>query len=285
MGGIFEDHAPTYAQLGLAVFPLAVGRKIPAIPKDTGAARAAGWDAPGNGCHDATSDLAQIDRWADVLPNANIGVATGPINDLLGFDVDPRSGGDATLQRLVAKHGPFPNGPLARTRADGQHLWFSGDGLPADFKKGIKPGIDLKWAGGYLVAPPSYVDKEPDGIVGGYEWIRPPLSNRFPALPRWVINQIKKPPAKTYPPSRGGPEPQRVTWLADQVLKNGPSSHNRDNILFWAAQKAVPEIQAGYYTAREAIDALYPTGQQIGQPDYEIRRALRHLFEMVGERR
>ncbi len=42
-----------YAALGFSVFPLATGEKVPLIAKAQG----------GNGCLDATRDLAQIAAW------------------------------------------------------------------------------------------------------------------------------------------------------------------------------------------------------------------------------
>ena len=72
-----------YAGRGFAVFPLAVGEKIPLISKEAG----------GHGVHDATTDAAQIRAWWTAAPNANIGVAAGR-SGLLLVDVDAKDGRD-----------------------------------------------------------------------------------------------------------------------------------------------------------------------------------------------
>jgi hypothetical protein len=46
-----------------------------------------------NGFHDATSDPAQLETWWSKWPQANLAVATGPVNGIVVVDIDPAKGG------------------------------------------------------------------------------------------------------------------------------------------------------------------------------------------------
>lgn len=108
------------------------------------------------GVKDATTDEATIRRWFGAEPLANLGVAMGGKLRLLAVDVDPRSGGDASLCDLVEAHGDAWLETFAvRTGSLGYHFLFRlPEGIEVHRGK-LAPGIDLKAEGGYLVAPPS----------------------------------------------------------------------------------------------------------------------------------
>ena len=62
--------AINYAELGYPVFPCAPRRKEPLTK---------------NGCHDATTDISQIEAWWQQHPDANVAIATA---GLVVIDVD-----------------------------------------------------------------------------------------------------------------------------------------------------------------------------------------------------
>jgi hypothetical protein len=79
----------------------------------------------------------------------------GPLR-LIGVDVDPRSGGDASLCDLVEAHGDeWLETFTVRTGSLGNHFIFRLSEGIEPHKGKLAPGIDLKAEGGYLVAPPS----------------------------------------------------------------------------------------------------------------------------------
>lgn len=109
------------------------------------------------GVHSATWDPLKIKRLWQEYPEANIGIATGEVSDLIALDVDPRNGGDDAIQRLFNEIGRLPKTVLSETGGGGIHRLFhypeagiltrhGGDGLA---------GIDLQSDGAYIVAPPS----------------------------------------------------------------------------------------------------------------------------------
>ena len=114
--------ARAYAERGWHVFPLAEGSKLPKI------ARAAG----GHGFKDATAILDQIDAWVVRWPRANVGIRTGATSGLFVLDVDVRHRGDASLDRLIAKHGELPPTLTAKTPSGGWHHYF------------VWPGVELR---------------------------------------------------------------------------------------------------------------------------------------------
>jgi hypothetical protein len=145
-----------FAELGWAVFPLAKGSKLPAISASKG----------GHGVKDATRDPAVIRRWERNFPQANIAIACGQESGIVVIDVDPRNGGNTSLQRLAAKGHVLPLGPRARTGNDGAHHVFCFDPRITNSKGRLGPGIDVKSTGGYIVAAPSWIAPSKNGQGG-----------------------------------------------------------------------------------------------------------------------
>ena len=278
--GDFRKHALFYASLGWKVLPLAPGRKTTLIPQDPDRAAGMGFSGPGAGVNDATDDIDTIEGWAGICPNANVGIAMGkPSGSIFGFDIDTRvTGAEDLLNELIRKHGELPRAPYVRTRSGGFHLYLDGSDAPADFKKklmkrvpgeggkfkSVATGLEVKWTGGYLVAPPSYIEPgaEPDGIGGSYTWLRPPLGPNLPKVPKWLLRVFEREPQprSTGPKSAGNggrPDAWKLAALVDQVTANGPGSANRDGILYWASKRAIEEVAQGRYGPRAAYDALY----------------------------
>jgi hypothetical protein len=105
------DAAFRYARQGWLVFRLAAGTKKPM--KGT------------RGFKDATTDRRPIRRWWRTTPDANVGIATGRVSDLLVLDIDPRNGGDKSIRKLEESHGSLPKTVSVRTAGGGRHYYFS----------------------------------------------------------------------------------------------------------------------------------------------------------------
>jgi hypothetical protein len=106
-----------------------------------------------HGVNDATTDEAVIRQWWTEYPQANVAIATGSASGLLVIDVDPRNGGNVTLEELVSRLGELPETIVVETGGGGQHYYFAApDG---DVVGALGDGVDVKFNGGYVVAPPS----------------------------------------------------------------------------------------------------------------------------------
>lgn len=106
--------------------------------------------------HLASTDDVTIEEWWARHPEANIGIATGPLSDLFVLDVDPGKGGDESLQSLEAQFGPLPDTIEVLTGGGGHHFYFKHP-APAvgNSASALGPGLDIKTEGGQVVAPPS----------------------------------------------------------------------------------------------------------------------------------
>ena len=122
----------------------------------------------------ATDDLTQIARWWKKWPEANVGVATG--NGLIVVDIDSSEG-----ERHAQELGLPPTSYATTGR--GRHLYYYGHGPN---RKGVRPGIDVRGAGGYVVAPPSI---HQTGVE--YQWVVP-LLDGFDDAPEWATAAPKK---------------------------------------------------------------------------------------------
>jgi hypothetical protein len=150
-----------YTTWGWPVFPLSPRSKQPAIPKKQG----------GQGFKQATADTERITRWWDKHPDHNIGLPTGHRFDVI--DIDPKKGGAQSFLELLPawyeKPHPIPDvHGIAVTASGGMHLYMRPTGKPnfAD----LRPGIDYRGKGGYVVAPPSTL-----GAPGrDYAWLIQP---------------------------------------------------------------------------------------------------------------
>ena len=138
-----RDAALSYAKRGWKVFPVRSGGKTPATE---------------HGVKDATTNPAQIEAWWSAVPY-NIGVATGPESGIFVVDVDPRNRGEwtPTLPTLMAMTG-----------GRGWHYYFLWPRGTAKLRAKLQQGVDVKGAGGYVVAPPSFTDDAYAWIDNGY---------------------------------------------------------------------------------------------------------------------
>ena len=106
-----------------------------------------------HGFKDATTDSDTLKEWWGKWPEANIGMPTGAVTGLLVIDVDPRHGGEASLESLFSKHGRFPDTAEQITGGGGRHFVFCDPAIAV--RKTLAPGIDVKGDGGYIVVAPS----------------------------------------------------------------------------------------------------------------------------------
>jgi hypothetical protein len=125
----------------------------------------------------------ELVEWFRQWPDANIGIVTGEISNLVVVDVDPKHGGDDSIERLQQRFDRLPPTVESKTGGGGRHLYFAHPGFPLRNRAGLAQGIDLRGDGGYVVAPPSV---HPTGRR--YVWARgrSPMEMLLAPLPRWL---------------------------------------------------------------------------------------------------
>ena len=170
------EEAKRYLARGWSVLPLRSGDKRPLIR----------WE---HLQHQRPSEKDVVE-WFWRWPDANIGIVTGEISNLIVLDIDPKHGGDTALERLEHKFRPLSATVEAITGGAGRHLYFAHPGGLTRNRAGFAQGIDLRGDGGYIVAPPSV---HPSGRP--YTWApgRSPDEITLAPLPRWILVPIRGP--------------------------------------------------------------------------------------------
>lgn len=124
---------------------------------------------------------SEVARWWARWPEANLGIVTGSVSGLIVLDVDPEKGGRASLAALEAEHGRLPATVEVATGGGGRHCYFRHPGGRVACAVGLRPGLDLRGDGGYVVAPPSI---HPSGRP--YVTVSAPTAEPAPA-PGWLL--------------------------------------------------------------------------------------------------
>lgn len=170
--------AGLYASWGWPVFPL----KAPCQPgchRCRGETPCGKRPATRHGFKDATTDPDRIHAWWSRHPDHNVGLATGALFDVI--DIDGLGGGHHTvagawayaelLESDAEATHPFTmpdcHGQVA-TASGGLHLYVKATG--GGNRAALRPGIDYRGRGGYVVAPPSRLV----GPGRAWSWIHKP---------------------------------------------------------------------------------------------------------------
>lgn len=235
-----------------------------------------------HGVRDATTDEARIREWVARYPRLNLAVACGELSGrLVPLDVDPRNGGDDTLARLEAQHGPLPLTPRNLTGGGGSHLLFEATESDLGRLGGILgPGIEVKSNGGYIVVPPSR------HLSGGiYEWDAGahPADIPLARLPGWVVSvsRSRKGSVPIEVPSAGplANHPWQTSVIGTLIREGVPAEVAREIVA-----KAVAELRPHHgngspYTedeARALAEDLYRRyAQETGEGALAVARRLK----------
>jgi len=111
--------------------------------------------------------------WGKEYPDASIGLVCGQVSGgIYVLDIDPRNGGDRSLDGKS-----LPAGPHSRTPHGGQHHFFRSNVALA--KRQVLPGVDFQGEGSIAILSPT----------PGYTWLEEP-GVEWPELPKWVTDLV-----------------------------------------------------------------------------------------------
>lgn len=265
------EAALAYAHRGWAVFPC--HHPVPAgcSCRSPGCASTAKHPRTRRGLHDATTHPEVIARWWRAWPQANVAIRTGAgraagARGLVVLDVDPLHGGDASLDRLVAAHGPLPPTRLVRTGNDGVHLYFAhpGETVPNSAGTRLGPGLDVRGDGGYVIAPPSV---HASGVTYRWGTIRD-----LAPVPPWLADLLAAPKHECRP----SPDPTQLrrdagvsAWAATAVERElarvaGAEVGHRNHVLNRAAFVLGQIVGGGYLDRAVVASLLEQAGVAVG---------------------
>jgi hypothetical protein len=132
----------------------------------------------------ASTSGADIATWWEEHPDANVGIVTGAESGLWVLDIDPDKGGLASLQSLIAEHGPMTRTRSHRSGSGGLHYLFVWPDFEIRNSSGyLGPGIDVRGTGGQVVAPPSRTNHGDYGVIADL----PP-----DAAPDWLLERLRE---------------------------------------------------------------------------------------------
>lgn len=134
------------------------------------------------------ASASEIASWFRKWPEANVGIVTGYISQIVVVDIDPQHGGAQSLQEMERDQGALPRTLEVHTGGGGRHLYFAYPSVRLHNRVGIRPGIDLRSDGGYVVAPPSV---HPSGER--YRWLpgQGPQDLLAEPLPAWFLEATR----------------------------------------------------------------------------------------------
>ncbi len=147
----------------------------------------------------------QLIKWYS-KPNVNIGIITGKISNLVVIDIDPRHDGtdEAFTEIKTVK---------SATGGGGWHYYFQyQEGIQNS--AGVKPGIDIRGDGGYVIAPPSIHNSGKS-----YDWINNPENTSILPLPSFITEWLSS--------SKNFTKVTNSKW--DKNLLNGASEGSRND--------------------------------------------------------
>ncbi len=271
---------------GLAVFPLAEGTKIPVLGS--------------SGVLDAVAhcDVARA-RW-NKYPRGNIAVATGPKSNFWALDIDPRSGGNYSLAKLIRRNGKLPSTVAVRTPSGGVHMWWKWSGIDIRNSAGkVGRGIDVRGDGGYVIAPPSMLRNG-----RSYRWITEFDAAAVCEAPDWLIGLAGPAPRKApaaraarrgspltpvAPVARSGADGPRDRYVAAAIRSElhalaQAREGTRNDQLNRSAFAIAGFVHAGFIPADWAIGKLESCAREIGLEPTEIRRTIESAFRKAPAR-
>lgn len=264
------EAALTYAGRGWHVFPVhsvvedAEGEWVCTCSKGADCGSPGKHPHTEHGFQDATAEEQTIRGWWTRWPTANVGIACGA-SGLVVLDVDPRQGGDATLEARTEEHGKLPETLTVNTGGGGQHYYFA-DGTPAtpDGKAGA--GLDRKAATGYVVAPPS---RHASG--GTYSWVEYDAEPVAP--PTWVLQGATRAAEATErrvaDALHGIPEGDRnhaLFRLASRHIGKGLTRDEVEALALVAAANCTPPLPAD-----EALGVVKSAWERHGRAEPSLR--------------
>jgi hypothetical protein len=128
----------------------------------------------------------QVDEWWFKFPTANVGTVTGKISGLVVLDAD----GPLGLASLKALGTPATTWVSRTGRLEGgwQQFFRHPGGMTIGNRAGLRPGLDVRGDGGYVILPPS---RHTSGRC--YEWLTAPEVTELAAISDTLLRLLLAP--------------------------------------------------------------------------------------------
>lgn len=225
-----------------------------------------------NGVHDASTDPDQIKAWWTQHRGAAIGLPTGHLYVVLDVDMKGEVDGRQFLPYLNRIGLLDGCQRVVKTPSGGWHLYFLADPSLTN-KTNPTIGIDVRAKGGYVLAPPSFL--ETDEYDAGYvDHGSTTGASEDPILWDEIVNAVAPSDTDTKKPitllamERRHSVAHLRAWLLDR------KSGERNNSLHWAVWRCID----GGIDPHELVEVAH----EIGLDDHEINLTINSALKRAG---
>ena len=232
------------------------------------------------GLKDATTDQAEIRQWWAPWPCANVAIRTGSESGVFVVDIDTKNDGRQTLLQLIDEHGEWPATVEEVIGGGGAHIFFRHPGHKITSRDNVRPGLDVKGDGGYVVCAPSR------HISGGtYRWdeCRGPDEIELADAPQWLLELVSQPTNNMNGDHRAPPQDDislLVSRASAYALNSSPASYGQRNrsAFSLAGHLASFEVEGAGTKLDEShiLNLMRPWNDRCDPPlpDTELQRAV-----------
>lgn len=162
-----------------------------------------------HGLLDATTDKLTIENWWRTWPDANIAIRTGEESGIVAFDFDGPEG-----DQFAVASG-LPGTMVQKTGSGGWHHVFAWPGRKVVSRQRVRPGVDIRGDGGYIIVAPSM-----HWCGAAYEWHT--FGDILPIPP--VLERLLVTPEPINAPADDTPAPADVVARASAYLAKIPGA-------------------------------------------------------------
>lgn len=205
---------------------------------------------------ESRASVEQVRGWFSSMPDAKVAIITGKISGIVVIDVDCDKGG--SIEGL-------PRTSRCRT-GNGYHFYYKHPGVPVKTCGGIRPGIDIRGDGGYVIAPPSMHKNGKQ-----YTWEEDGLDIQALAdLPEWTYKEEPRQSSTSLDLT-----PRHPTVLAEKVVEGA-----RNNVMTSQIGRLLHYLPPGLRQDIFPIIQLY--NKQSFSPPLD-ERELQTIFKSVSK--
>ena len=170
----------------------------------------------------------EVRHWLKMNPDANIGIVTGKVSNLVVFDLDSQE-----AEQYAEDEGGFPDTIRVKT-GKGRHIYMKHPGFEVRNKVNKKLAIDIRGDGGYVAAPPSV-----HGSGRRYSWEEGYSIFEIDPAPcsPWMMDYLKDLSVREEKPAEEvtmaeddkGPEDAKTKKTYSEIVQKGSLLGERDN--------------------------------------------------------
>lgn len=241
-----QEWALYYASLGFSIIPLCTPTGMGSCAIHGDGCKSAGktplikWEK----YKSERASVVTLNEWWGKWPNANIGIVTGAVSNVVVVDVEHGGNCDGLIPTVMSKTG-----------GGGWHYYYKYPGQKIGNSVRIKELIDIRGDGGYVVAPPSL---HRSGQV--YQWNVAPSEGSYVSAPLWVLNKPKTNVERGGTVLKGvskGSRNQSAASVVGKFISNFPESDWEEIVwpalVGWNKQNTPPLDEAELKSVYESI--------------------------------